>query len=201
MYSDEVGELAVRFARATIISFVKNEDIIKLEFPEIFDTPTGAFVTLNTHPAGDLRGCIGYPGPYFPLKETLEKAAQGATEDPRFPKLAARELDNIVVEVSILTPPELIEVENPREYTKKVTVGRDGLILEKGPYKGLLLPQVPVEWNWDVTTFLSQTCMKAGLLPDAWLEDDTKIYRFTAEVFTEEEPEGRVVRKELHESS
>ncbi len=197
MYSYEDGELAVKYARAAVEQAVKGGPMPSFDIPEHFNELSGAFVTLNTYPEGELRGCIGYPGPYFPLVETLEKAAEGATHDPRFPRLRKRELDTITVEVSLLTPPEPIEVEKPLEYLDNIVIGRDGLILEKGAYRGLLLPQVPVEWKWDVSTFLSQTCMKAGLLPDAWMDPETRIFKFTGEVFTEKKPGGEIVRKEL----
>ncbi len=197
MYSDEDGELAVRYARALIEYYVKNDGKPDVQLPEHFNEMSGAFVTLNTYPEGDLRGCIGYPVPYFPLKETLEKAAEGAIQDPRFPRLRKRELDLVVVEVSILSPPELINVEKPLDYLKEIVVGRDGLIVEMGDYKGLLLPQVPVEWKWDVKTYLSQTCLKAGLRPDAWLEPDIQIFKFSGQVFSEKKPKGDITRKDL----
>jgi uncharacterized protein (TIGR00296 family) len=197
VYSDEDGELAVRLARASIDRVVRGVRMPELELPDIFNRDSGAFVTLKTFPGHQLRGCIGYPEPYFPLKASLVKGAEGATRDPRFPRLAEEEVENVVVEVSLLTPPELIKVKSPKDYLAEVVVGRDGLIVEQGVFKGLLLPQVPVEWNWDSETFLGQTCVKAGLYPDAWLDAGTKIYRFTAEVFGEEEPRGRVKRMML----
>ena len=96
-----------------------------------------------------------------------------------------------------MTPPQLIEVENPADYVKHIEVGRDGLIAERGFWRGLLLPQVPVEYGWDAGQFLSQTCVKAGLPPDAWMDGETKIYRFQGEVFSETEPYGEVKRIEL----
>ena len=131
--------------------------------------------------------------------ESLIRGAEGATHDPRFPRLREDELDRIVVEVSLLTPPELIKVKYPKEYPGKIVIGRDGLIAQKGAFKGLLLPQVPVEWKWNVEKFLGQTCMKAGLLPDAWLDPETKIFKFGGDVFGEVEPRGKVVRKELND--
>jgi len=107
------------------------------------------------------------------------------------------ELDHVVFEVSVLTPPEPIKVENPSEYPSKIKIGRDGLIVERGFFKGLLLPQVPVEWRWDEEEFLCQCCMKAGLPPDCWLVKETKIYRFQAIIFEELSPKGEIVRKEL----
>lgn len=199
MYSDEDGMLAVRFSRDVIEAVVKGRAPPGMKLPPHFDEMSGAFVTINNYPRKDLRGCIGYPLPYYPLREALVRAAEGATDDPRFPRLSKRELDNIIVEVSILTPPELLVVEKPMDYLTMVRVGRDGLIVKKGGNTGLLLPQVPVEWGWDAKTFLSQTCLKAGLLPDAWLEPGIEVHRFSAHVWTETSPGGEVVRKELGE--
>lgn len=197
MYTDAEGELAVRAARAVVDAHTKGEPYGGPTLPSSFDREAGAFVTLNLHPEGELRGCIGFPTPMFSLREAIVKAAEGATEDPRFPKLQPEELDRVVVEVSILTPPELIEVRKPKELVSKVGIGTDGLIAAQGRLRGLLLPQVPVEWGWDVEEFLAQTCMKAGLLPDAWLEPQTRFYRFQSEIWTEVEPYGPVVRRVL----
>jgi uncharacterized protein len=103
----------------------------------------------------------------------------------------------VVVEVSLLTRPELVEVKKPKEVAKAIVIGRDGIIVAQGPARGLLLPQVPIEWGWSPEDFLSEGCMKAGLLPDAWLEDGTRIYTFQAEIFSEVEPRGFAVRREL----
>jgi uncharacterized protein (TIGR00296 family) len=108
-------------------------------------------------------------------------------------------LGDVVFEVSVLTPPEKIEVQKPQEYVAKIKVGEDGLIVEKGMFKGLLLPQVPVEWEWCEEEFLCQCCIKAGLPPDSWLTKGAKIYKFTAIIFEEETPQGEVKRKLLDE--
>jgi uncharacterized protein (TIGR00296 family) len=197
MYSDEDGRLAVMLARAAIDYSVLDKAMPDIDLPDVFQKKSGAFVTLNTHPDHDLRGCIGYPTPHYHLLVSILKGAEGATTDPRFPPLRGDELDAVVVEVSLLTPPELIEVDNPKEYLEKVMVGRDGLIAEKGMNRGLLLPQVPVEWGWDAAEFLAHTCNKAGLPSDAWLDDSTKVYSFRGEIFTETEPRGEVIRKVL----
>ncbi|HIQ03592.1 MAG TPA: TIGR00296 family protein, partial [Desulfurococcales archaeon] len=86
---------------------------------------------------------------------------------------------------------------NPKDIPKQITIGRDGLIVERGIFKGLLLPQVPVEYGWDTKTFLAETCMKAGLPPDAWLLEGTKVYKFQALIFAEEEPRGRIIQRDL----
>ena len=160
----------------------------------------GAFVTINTikHGKSQLRGCIGYPYPTNPLVEAvIDAAINAATQDPRFYPLQTSELNDVVFEVSVLTPPEPVKVDNPRDCVKKIKVGQDGLIVEKGFYKGLLLPQVPVEWGWSEEEFLCQCCLKAGLPPDSWLTKGTKLYKFTAIVFGETKPNGEVKRKSL----
>lgn len=160
----------------------------------------GVFVTLNTVRYGkrELRGCIGFPYPTTPLtRAVIESAVNSATQDPRFPPVSPKELDHIVFELSVLTPPQPIKVEKPKDYSSKIKVGKDGLIIERGHYKGLLLPQVPVEWNWDEEEFLCQCCIKAGLPPDCWLLNGTKIYKFQAILFEEKSPKGEIHPKEL----
>lgn len=199
---DEWGEFLVRLARRAIEEYLKEGKEIKPpeNTPPELREKMGVFVTLNRHNAPKqlaLRGCIGFPLPVYPLVEaTIKAAIYAAVDDPRFPPVREGELDNIVIEVSVLTPPELIEGP-PEERPKKIKVGRDGLIIEKGIYSGLLLPQVPIEWGWDEEEFLAQTCWKAGLPLDCWLERSTKVYRFTAEIFEEEYPKGPVKRKPL----
>ncbi|MCK4455536.1 MAG: TIGR00296 family protein [Thermoplasmata archaeon] len=197
MYSEEEGERAVLAARKVIENYVRGEVRHDLDLPDSFGEKSGVFVTIDTFPAMDLRGCIGYPEPFFPLKEALVKASQEATRDPRFPPLREDELDDIVIEVSLLTPPEEIPARKPKEYLKSIVIGRDGLIARKGVFRGLLLPQVPIDWEWDAEEFLSHTCMKAGLRPDDWLKGDTRIYKFSAEIFGEKTPRGEIERRVL----
>ena len=198
MYSDEEGEIAVRAARAVVEAVVRREPVPSINFPPSFDKPAGAFTTINTHPEKMLRGCIGFPGPYYPLKESIVKSArEAALADPRFYPVGEDELDRIVIEVSILSPPRLVEVKSPKEYLNRIKVGRDGLIVQKGMDRGLLLPQVPVDEGWDVRTFLDYTCIKSGLPKGCWKDKKTKVFAFTGEVFEEESPRGPVYRKEL----
>lgn len=144
------------------------------------NSPCGAFVTIKC--GGKLRGCIGNIRASKPLYETVREMAEAAaTQDPRFPSMRRNELDGAHIEISVLSPFE--KVSSPDE----IEVGRDGLYITKGMRSGLLLPQVATEWGWDRNTFLSQTCYKAGLPLDAWKHPDTEIFRFTAEVFGEEE--------------
>ncbi|WP_456418400.1 TIGR00296 family protein [Methanocaldococcus infernus] len=193
----EEGEFAVRYARAVIESHLSGKELILESYPEIFNEKRGCFCTLHTYPERELRGCIGIPEPIMPLIEALREAALGSIRDPRFPPVTLEEMGHIVIEVSILTPPQLIEVSNPKEYLEKIKIGEDGLIIEYGPYRGLLLPQVPVEYGWDVEEFLAHLCLKAGLPPDMWLVEGVKIYKFQAQIFEELEPRGKIVEKKL----
>jgi uncharacterized protein (TIGR00296 family) len=195
----EEGKFLIHLARNAVKTYLETGKSVKA--PE--DTPAkmfehcGVFVTINSlkNGAKKLRGCIGYPYPTSPLVEAvIDSAVNAATQDPRFYPLSSSELGNVVFEVSVLTPPELVEVANPKEYLAKIKVGEDGLIVEKGFYKGLLLPQVPVEWEWCEEEFLCQCCGKAGLPPDSWLTKDAKIHRFQAIIFEEETPQGEVKR-------
>ncbi|MFX1388894.1 MAG: TIGR00296 family protein [Promethearchaeota archaeon] len=203
-FSLEEGKLLIKFARENIEFYLKNNrrilipDLIKEKFSDHY----GAFVTLNKYnvTGNPLRGCIGYIEPTYSLFEVIHRVSiSSAIEDPRFPSVSIEEMDNIVIELSILTPPKLIEVNNPKEYLSKIVIGRDGLIAEKGVRRGLLLPQVPVDHgrNWDVETFLSHTCTKAWLDTDAWKDKSTKIYSFQAILFEEEQPRGEIFRKYL----
>ena len=156
---------------------------------EFLKSHRGAFVTLTT-PDGELRGCIGVPYPVKPLAEAVVHAAVGAaTYDPRFPRVRALELGSLAIEVSALTAPETIECE-PLELPSHVRVGTDGLIVSGMGTSGLLLPQVATEMGLTPHEFLSLTCQKAGLLPDAWLREDLEVRRFQAEVFAEATPRG-----------
>ena len=193
------GKFLIDLARNAIREYLETRKII--EPPE--NTPKklfencGVFVTINQLKSGTkkLRGCIGYPYPTNPLVEAvIDSAINAATQDPRFYPLSSAELQQVIFEVSVLTPPEEVRVDNPKDYLSKVKVGQDGLIIERGIYKGLLLPQVPVEWEWCEEEFLCQCCIKAGLPPDSWLTKDTKIYKFQAIIFEEEKPKGEVQR-------
>lgn len=145
----------------------------------VLTRPAGAFVTLHT-PGGDLRGCIGTIQPVAPLCQAVaSNAINAAFRDPRFPPLEREELPDIHIEISVMSPIEVVTDVGAIE------VGRDGLIISRGSRAGLLLPQVATEYEWDRETFLSQTCTKAGLPTDAWRRPDCRIERFSAEVFSE----------------
>ncbi|MBM3199949.1 TIGR00296 family protein [Candidatus Woesearchaeota archaeon] len=191
MFSLAQGEKLVKAAREAVVSKFESKHYTLNAFEE----PLGVFVTIHSYPDNDLRGCIGFPEPLFPLRQSLAQAAVAAAfSDPRFRSLKKEELDKIIFEVSVLTKPERIKVKSAADYKKEIKVGRDGLIAESGGYRGLLLPQVAPEWGWDVEQFLSHTCDKAGLPFDSWKDIKTvNIYKFQAQIFKETKPKGKIV--------
>ncbi|MFC1454542.1 TIGR00296 family protein [Candidatus Undinarchaeota archaeon] len=192
----EQGKLLVEIARKKIEANLKGKDYSPKKYPKEFDEEMGVFVTLETHPAKELRGCIGYPEPIMPLIKAIQDAAISAsTRDPRFSPVSSEEMKHLVVEVTVLTKPKLIQVKKPEEYLEKVKIGRDGLIVESGMARGLLLPQVPIEWKWSVEEFLNHTCEKAGLPPTYWTHEETNIYSFEGQLFSEEAPSGKAIKK------
>ncbi|MHA1934539.1 MAG: AmmeMemoRadiSam system protein A [Candidatus Thorarchaeota archaeon] len=203
VYSDADGEFLVRLARNTVDEVVVSGS--KPKPPD--DTPahlrneSGVFVTLNSLARGKvaLRGCIGRPYPMQPLIEaTIDSAVDSATRDPRFDRVTAEELDSILIELSVLTPPIKLEYSTNAELLDLVQVGRDGLIASQGIRRGLLLPQVPVNWGWDTLTYLEHTCNKAGLPANAWKDSETEFMAFQAEIFGEENPRGNIIRDPGH---
>ena len=136
----------------------------------------GAFVSL--HKEGMLRGCIGHIKGDRPLHETIkDMSIAAAFEDPRFPPLSREEFEQVKIEISVLTPfKKITDID-------EIEVGKHGIYMIKGFYSGILLPQVATEYGWDRITFLEHTCSKAGLHKDAWKENDTEIYIFSADVF------------------
>lgn len=177
--SDDDRRELLRLARRSIEQVVLGHERTKPEpASEALQEPSGAFVTLSEE--GQLRGCIGFTEAVRPLSEVVcEVAAKAAIDDPRFPPVSKGELDKIEVEVSVLSPLEKVSgIEG-------IEVGKHGILLEIGYFRGLLLPQVAIEHHWDRETFLENTARKAGLQPDAWKSRDSVIYTFTADVIRE----------------
>lgn len=201
--TDEEGALLVRLARRAIEDYLLDRVKISPQerMPARFLEKRGVFVTLNSvRPSGThvLRGCIGFPFPSLPLAEAvISSAIEAAVGDPRFPPVSYREMDSIALELSILTRPQEFLEEDRRRLPELIKVGEDGLIVSRGGRQGLLLPQVPVEWGWDAEEFLIQCCLKAGLPPDSWLLEGTRVYSFKAIIFCEEKPRGPVIRRRL----
>lgn len=175
-YSAEERRVLLDLAHRSIEARLRRERVQAVSPNEHLSERRGAFTTLHLH--GKLRGCIGYIAPVLPLVATVaETAAAAAFEDPRFDEVTSDEARDLKIEISVLTVPEPIEPAN-------VVVGRHGLIVSQHGRRGLLLPQVPLEYGWDRETFLGQTCMKAGLPADSWRRG-AKLEAFTAEVFGE----------------
>lgn len=193
----EQGRFLVKTARDAITEHLSHRSRISPpeETPDQLREKAGVFVTIKSHPGDELKGCIGHPYPESPLIEALiDSAISACSNDPRFPPVKESEIDGIILEVTVLTPPEEMKVARPSEYPKEIEIGRHGLIVKKGWYQGLLLPQVAVEQGWDEEEFLSHTCHKAGLPPTAWIDEETEVQRFEGFVFGEEEPGGKVLR-------
>ena len=181
------GDFLLKLARDTLTSHLSGKSKIKpAAYDEILNEPRGVFVTLNTS-TGDLRGCIGYAEPIKPLiTAVMDCAVHAATQDPRFPPVTEAELNTLKIEITVLTQPTLIEVKHEASYTHEIIIGKDGLIVEQGRSKGLLLPQVAWDWNWNEKQFLEHTCKKAGLPATAYKDlEKTKKYKFQGQIFKE----------------
>ena len=186
MLDADAREALLRIARDAILAHVMRDPFDFAQGrpaetwpPALATTLAGVFVSIHKH--GDLRGCIGHIEADRPLAHVVAQCAVSAcTSDPRFPAVSAGELPEIRIELSVLGPLETITGPDAIE------VGRHGLLVEGDGRRGLLLPQVAVEWKWDAPTFLAQTCRKAGLPMDAWQRGAT-VWRFEADVFGENE--------------
>jgi uncharacterized protein len=173
-YSQDERRQLLTLAREAVTAAVEQRKL-DVEAPsEHLREHRGAFTTL--HIAGELRGCVGYVFPQYSLYRTIaETAVAAAMDDPRFPSVEVAELPSLEFEISVLSPLQPIDPDD-------IEVGKHGLVITYGGRRGLLLPQVPTEHNWQRETFLEQTCIKAGLPPDAW-QRGAKIEAFTAEIF------------------
>jgi len=180
--SPEARRALLGLARGTLEAHFRGEPPPRLasDRSDTFGQPRGLFVTLRR--GEDLRGCIGTVAARGEITRVVsEYALRAALEDPRFPPLTPEELPGVTLEISVLGAPR--EISGPED----VEIGRDGLIVEAGGRRGLLLPQVAPEWGFDATTFVEEVCRKAGLPPDAWRAEGTRLFAFGAEVFAEDE--------------
>jgi len=174
-------EEALRAVRHTLTEVLNDRPIPVIEFNDPrFAERCGIFVTLKKN--DNLRGCIGFVRGVEPLRAAIqEMAIAAATRDPRFPAVTADELGEISIEISVLTP--MTEVGTLDE----IEIGKHGLMLTLGRHSGLLLPQVPVEWGWDVEEFLTNLCHKAGLPPGSHLQPGARLLKFSADIYSEDE--------------
>jgi len=177
------GLKLLKLARDSVSLYFEKKTVNDEELKKKFNKKQGCFVTINKD--NQLRGCIGFPEPVYPLYKAVKEAAVAAAfSDPRFIPLEKNELKEIKFELSILTVPELIKVNKPEDYFNKIKIGEDGLII-RNRSSGLLLPQVFTEYNCDVKKALQMLCRKAGLTLDAWKDLSNRIYKFQAQIFSE----------------
>ena len=158
------------------------------EIPPALQACAGVFVSLHRK-SGELRGCVGFVEPRLPLFLAVMEAAAAALHDPRFPAVSESELPEMDVEISVLSPPRPVKLN-------EIRIGTHGLLVTKGAARGLLLPQVAVERKWDTERFLVETCRKAGLAPDAWRKD-AQVQAFQAEVFGELTQDRETIQETL----
>jgi AmmeMemoRadiSam system protein A len=183
----------IALARESIKSeFENKEPYVDEELKQKFSKPQGVFTTLNTYKDHQLRGCIGFVEPRYPLwLGVIYTARLAAFKDPRFTPLKQEELKHITVELSILSIPKRIIPDK-----EHICIGKDGLIVKYGNVSGLLLPQVATEYNMDWEMFLQHTCLKAGLPKDCYKNPHVEVYAFSAEVYKELSPEGDITKEE-----
>ncbi len=198
VYSIEHGRQLVKAARNSIELFLMNANFNKsivIERLHEFDVPHGIFVTLKNYPTMELRGCIGFPRAITSLSESIVDAAIAAAfEDPRFVQISEKEINELVIEVSILSNPVSVTGSEAARL-KSINVPGDGLMVEYGHLRGLLLPIVAVEEKWAKKRFLEETCVKAGLHKNYWAQPNVKLYKFETQVFSEESPNGMVIEQ------
>jgi uncharacterized protein len=196
--SDKDGEQLVRLARQAVKKYLDKSTIIHPIDQDQLSQEAGVFVTLyylGKNKEEHLRGCIGFPLPEKKLYQSvIEAAIDAATQDPRFLSVDRDELANIIFEVSILSSPEKIKVQNTIDYKNHIKIGRDGLILKCKYGSGLLLPQVAMELNWDIDEYLTNICYKANAPHDIWIMPESQLYKFEAIVYKEAEPSGKILK-------
>jgi uncharacterized protein (TIGR00296 family) len=200
LFSGRDGPPLIAAAREVIEHYLETK---RVTVPSWFSTDArfeqkrGCFVTLKLNDSEkSLRGCIGFPEPVYALKKALPEASiSAATGDPRFPPVKKEEIDNLLLEISLLTPPKLI-VSKPADLPQKIEMGKDGLIMKWSYGSGLLLPQVATEYGWNAEDFLCNLSVKAGAAPDQWLVPGTMIFSFRAQLFSESSPKGPVATSE-----
>lgn len=192
------GAALVHAARRSILDAYAQKETPAPAGAGVFGEMRGVFVTLQTHPKEELRGCIGFVRSERPLGQAVVSAARlAAFEDGRFEPVRKSELESCVIEISVLSVPEPVKASDAAGRLKAVRIGTDGLIIQYGRAGGLLLPQVAIEWNFTPQTFLEAVCEKAGLPKDMWKSPSAKLWTFEAQVFGEEKPGGRVGKKAL----
>ena len=179
------GAMLVNLARDAIRSSLDNSDFsIPEDYISKFSFKSGVFVTIRKF--GRLRGCLGYARANQPLYESLVSVARSAAfQDPRYPPITYKELSKIEFEVSLIAEPTILTYEKPSDILSNIVVGKDGIILSNNNFSGLMLPQVADKNSWSTEDFLKYTCTMFGLHEAAWLDPQSRIYKFRAKVFNE----------------
>lgn len=193
----EDGALLISIARASLKAhFTGAKVIIPEEKKDLMKETPGVFIVLRTFPGYLPRGESGYLPDVMPLEKAIQEVSiAAATRDSLISPVSRKELDKIILELSLITDLELLKRE---EYLEKIEIRKHGVIVSNN-FKGIILPQVAMDMGWNNKAILSHACMKAKLNPDAWKESGIKVYRFRARVFLEIEPEGNVIERELLE--
>ncbi len=195
----EDGKKLVAIARRALSRYLKHREIIKpVEAGGRLNQTRPVFVILRKSPGRQMRGCLGYSIPPGPIASSvIEAAICAATSDPRFPPLSLQELEKTVIEVSVLTHPEPMELADRKGLPNAFVPGRQGLLLERGINEAILLPEFAAERRLSSKQFLEALCEYAGLEKSAWLDSKTVISRFDAVSFEEKEPGGEVVERKV----
>ena len=184
MITERAGNYLVKLAKEAVKHYLETGEKLAVpeDYPIELDEKLGVFVTLNEN--NMLRGCIGYAEPIEPaITATIEVAIAAAFNDPRFNAVTNDEFEKLDFEVTVLTKPEMIVVAHPDQYFDEIEIGVDGLIVQKGYSRGLLLPQVATENAFGIEEFLENTCMKAGISTDSWMDESCDVYKFQGQIF------------------
>lgn len=200
-YSKEEGELLVKAARNTLELLVKSTgfkpEVVKKSMKDNFKESRGVFVTLRHYHTNEIRGHMGFLLPEFPLYEGIVDATIGAaTKDPKFIPVTEKELEDTILEVSILSRPELLKGSETKRLSS-IKLGRDGMMIEYGLYKGHFMPEEIEEKKWTKKDAFEELCSIAKIPKTYWTQPNVRLYRFEVQTFKEEEPNGKVVEREI----
>lgn len=196
--TEEHGIELVKLARKAIKYFLATGKILKEEpSDKIFEKPMGVFVIIKKFDDKSLRGGAGLPNPENSLWiSTIQAAINAALKDKRFSPLKSGDLDNIVIEVNVLSIPKTIEGKHD-EYPANIDIGKHGLIIERKSRNSIMLPETALEWKWNTKEFLEEASRQAGLLKTAWKSRHTNVYSFEARKFLEMQPEGDIIESNI----
>ena len=192
------GKFLVKYARDIIENYFRGaETKVPEKKKELLSTSKGIYVIFKGFPNGYLRGSAGYPDAILPLDKAIQELTiKAATMDRRYHPIKRNELKDVIIEISILSEPEKLDVSS-KDHLDKIKIGRDGLIVEYGGLKSVMLPQFSLEQRWSAKELLSLACSRADIKPDVCSSESTILYRFRADIFTEVEPRGKVIKKKL----